>query len=72
VLDNSSSPFAYAGNNPAYFNDPSGLMSAVSYTDGQLRSMYRRDRDTGGHSSFGDWAHDNLDSFGSDGRMIDT
>ena len=42
VVDNSTSPFAFAGNNPVLFNDPLGLLvSVMGYTDGQIRAMYR-------------------------------
>jgi RHS repeat-associated protein len=39
VVDNSTSPFAYGGNNPIAFNDPSGLLKA---TTGQLARFINR------------------------------
>jgi RHS repeat-associated protein len=39
ALDNSTSPFAYGGNNPVVFNDPSGLLKATS---GQLARFINR------------------------------
>jgi len=58
-MDNSTSPFAYAGNNPVVFNDPQGLMvSAAGLSDYQLRMMYRRDM--AGYLSYDDWASQNI------------
>lgn len=74
ALDNSTSPFAYAGNNPLMFNDPTGLLINVNgYGDDQIRMMYRSDRGLGRYNgNFDEWAVDNLDpnSFGGGGRMI--
>jgi RHS repeat-associated protein len=72
TLDASVTPFAYGGNNPAYFNDPLGLMiSASGYTEGQMRAMYRAQRDN--YSSYEAWATDNVDGYygGGSGFTID-
>ena len=58
-LDNATSPFAYASNNPVEFTDPTGLMiSSAGLSDYQLRMMYRRDMAS--YLSYDDWASQNI------------
>ncbi|HEY9047594.1 MAG TPA: RHS repeat-associated core domain-containing protein [Ohtaekwangia sp.] len=57
--DNATSPFAYAGNNPVVFTDPSGLMfSSTGLSDYQLRMLYRRDMAS--YLNYDDWASQNV------------
>ncbi|HEY9047597.1 MAG TPA: DUF6443 domain-containing protein [Ohtaekwangia sp.] len=57
--DNATSPFAYAGNNPVVFTDPSGLMfSSLGLSDSQLRMLYRRDMAS--YLNYDDWASQNV------------